>query len=266
MAGVGLGISGALAIGGLALSAIGTGASFAQAGKQNRLRRNAEDEAAKSMAAAEKILETNYLKGISLPKEAYEREREALLASGAQALQAGAEGSTRGAAATAGRVQMAQQAGQRNIATAQADRLLELELMGAKEDSRLQSGLANLEMMGVVGAQQAARDAQMAKQQAVQQGFQGLTKMGKTAVDYKNELIPLFSRSTPDFSSVGGKNFGTGFIKENPTLFGTYQGKQQYLPDVFKGGMDFDFGLSVNPPAATLPTILPAPPDFNSRG
>ena len=209
MAGVGLGISGALAIGGLALSAIGTGASFAQAGKQNRLRRNAEDEAAKSMAAAEKILETNYLKGISLPKEAYEREREALLASGAQALQAGAEGSTRGAAATAGRVQMAQQAGQRNIATAQADRLLELELMGAKEDSRLQSGLANLEMMGVVGAQQAARDAQMAQQQAVQQGFQGLTKMGKTAVDYKNELIPLFSRNKnasteiADFSSFG---------------------------------------------------------------
>jgi hypothetical protein len=212
MAGVGLGISGALAIGGLALSAIGTGASFAQAGKQNRLRRSAEDEAAKSMAAAEKILETNYLKGISLPKEAYEREREALLASGAQALQAGAEGSTRGAAATAGRVQMAQQAGQRNIATAQADRLLELELMGAKEDSRLQAGLADLEMMGVVGAQQAARDAQMAQQRAVQQGFQGLTKMGKTAVDYKNELIPLFSRnknaSVPstqisDFSSFG---------------------------------------------------------------
>lgn len=205
MAGVGIGF----VIAGLTLSAAGTGMSFAQAGKQGKLRREAEDEAAKSMEAAKKIMETNYLKGLSLPKEAYELEREALLSSGEQALRAGAEGSTRGAAATAGRVQAAQQAGQRKIATSQADRLLELEMMGAKEDARLQSGLANLEMMGVAGAQQAARDAQMAQMQATQQGFQGLKNIGKTALDYKNELLPLFQRqkTTPaeisDFSSFG---------------------------------------------------------------
>jgi len=207
MAGVGIGFT----IAALGLSAAGTVMSFAQASKQGKLRRKAEDEAAKSMEAAEKIMETNYLKGLSLPKEAYEREREALLSSGEQALRAGAEGEGRGAAATAGRVQMAQQAGQRNIATAQADRLLELEMMGAKEDSRLQTGLANLEMMGVAGAQQAARDAQMSQMQAVQQGFQGLKNMGKTALDYKNELLPLFrkdntavpSTEIADFSSFG---------------------------------------------------------------
>jgi hypothetical protein len=208
MAGVGLGF----AIAGTIIAAAGTGMSFAQASKQGKLRRKAEDEAAKSMEAAKKIMETNYLKGLSLPKEAYEREREALLSSGEQALRAGAEAEGRGAAATAGRVQMAQQAGQRNIATAQADRLLELETMGAKEDARLQTGLANLEMMGVAGAQQAARDAQMAQMQAVQQGFQGLKNMGKTALDYKNELLPLFQRKDntavpsteiADFSSFG---------------------------------------------------------------
>ena len=207
MAGVGIGFT----IAALGLSAAGTVMSFAQASKQGKLRRKAEDEAAKSMEAAKKIMDTNYLKGISLPKEAYEREREALLSSGEQALRAGAEGEGRGAAATAGRVQMAQQAGQRNIATAQADRLLELEMMGAKEDSRLQTGLANLEMMGVAGAQQAARDAQMSQMQAVQQGFQGLKNMGKTALDYKNELLPLFrkdntavpSTEIADFSSFG---------------------------------------------------------------
>ena len=205
MAGVGVGF----AIAGLALSAVGSGMSFAQAGKQGKLRREAEDDAAKSMEAAEKIMETNYLKGISLPKETYELEREALLSSGEQALRAGAEGSTRGAAATAGRVQSAQQAGQRKIATSQADRLLELEMMGAKEEARLQTGLANLEMMGVTGAQQAARDAQMAQSQAIQQGFQGLKNVGKTALDYKNELLPLFQsqKTTPveisDFSSFG---------------------------------------------------------------
>ena len=208
MAGVGIGFT----IAAIGLTAAGTGMSFAQASKQGKLRRKAEDEAAKSMEAAKEILKTNYLKGISLPKEAYELERESLLSAGAQALQAGTEGETRGAAATAGRVQAAQQAGQRKIATSQADRLLELEMMGAKEDARLQSGLANLEMMGVAGAQQAARDAQMAQSQAVQQGFQGLKNIGKTALDYKNELLPLFSRnknaSVPstgiaDFSSFG---------------------------------------------------------------
>ncbi len=228
MAGIGF------AIAGLALSAVGTGASFIQAGKQNRLRREAEDEAAKSMEAAEKIMETNYLKGISLPKESYELESEALLSSGEQALRAGAEGSTRGAAATAGRVQTAQQAGQRKIATSQADRLLELEMMGAKEEARLQTGLANLEMMGVAGAQQAARDAQMAQMQAVQQGFQGLKNVGKTALDYKNELLPLFQSKGPDFSSVGGNMVSQNAIAANPTLYGQYQGQNVFLPDTFK--------------------------------
>jgi len=207
MAGVGIGFT----IAALGLSAAGTGMSFAQASKQGKLRRKAEDEAAKSMEAAEKILETNYLKGISLPKETYEREREALLSSGEQALRAGAEAEGRGAAATAGRVQMAQQEGQRNISTDQADRLLKLQMMGAKEDARLQTGLANLKLAGVQGAQQAARDAQMAQMQAVQQGFEGLKNIGKTALDYKNELLPLFrkdntavpSTEIADFSSFG---------------------------------------------------------------
>jgi hypothetical protein len=252
MAGVGIGFT----IAALGLSAAGTGMSFAQASKQGKLRRKAEDEAAKSMEAAEKILETNYLKGISLPKETYEREREALLSSGEQALRAGAEAEGRGAAATAGRVQMAQQAGQRNIATAQADRLLELEMMGAKEDARLQTGLANLEMMGVAGAQQAARDAQMSQMQAVQQGFQGLKNMGKTALDYKNELLPLFQSKGPDFSSVGGNMVSQNAIAANPTLYGQYQGQNVFLPDVFGDGLNFTNSIDQ---VSTLPQLQNIP-------
>ena len=250
MAGVGFAIAGTI------IAAAGTGMSFAQASKQGKLRRKAEDEAAKSMEAAEKILERNYLKGISLPKETYEREREALLSSGEQALRAGAEAEGRGAAATAGRVQMAQQAGQRNIATAQADRLLELEMMGAKEDARLQTGLANLEMMGVAGAQQAARDAQMSQMQAVQQGFQGLKNMGKTALDYKNELLPLFQSKGPDFSSVGGNMVSQNAIAANPTLYGQYQGQNVFLPDVFGDGLNFTNSIDQ---VSTLPQLQNIP-------
>ena len=44
----------------------------------------------------------NYLEGLAIAKEPYELEREALLQTGAAALQAGVEGETRGAAATSG--------------------------------------------------------------------------------------------------------------------------------------------------------------------
>lgn len=251
MSGVGFAIAGTV------IAAVGSGMSFAQASKQGKLKRKAEEGAAKSMEAAKKIMETNYLKGISLPKEAYELESEALLSSGEQALRAAAEGSTRGAAATAGRVQSAQQAGQRKIATSQADRLLELEMMGAKEEARLQTGLANLEMMGVTGAQQAARDAQMAQSQAIQQGFQGLKNVGKTALDYKNELIPLFQSKGPDFSSVGGNMVTQNAIAANPTLYGQYQGQNVFLPEVFGDGLNFTNPIDQ---VSTLPQLSSLPP------
>lgn len=254
MAGVGFAIAGTV------LAAAGTGLSFAQAGKQNKLRKEAEKEAAASLERAREIMGTNYLEGLALPKEAYEREREAMLSSGAQALQAGQEAETRGAAATAGRVQMAQQAGQRQIATSQADRLLELEKLGRTEEARLQSGLANLEMMGVAGAQQAARDAQMAQQQAVQQGFQGLKNIGKTVVDYKNELIPLFQRRGPDFSSVGGNTVSQQAIAASPTLYGQYQGQDVFLPDVFGDGLQFTNPILLQDQVSSIPQLTPLAP------
>ena len=55
----------------------------------------------------------------------------------------------------------ASQNAERQISATQEQEILRLQELAAREDSRLQSGLANLEMMGVAGAQQAARDAQM---------------------------------------------------------------------------------------------------------
>jgi len=94
------------AIGSAALS---TGMSFAQASKQRKLQQEAEAEAQKAFDEAKKTLDVNYLESLGIAKEPYELERESLLQAGAQALQAGVEGETRGAAATAGRVLMAQQ-------------------------------------------------------------------------------------------------------------------------------------------------------------
>ena len=82
-----------------------------QAGKQRKLQEEAEKEAEKAFQEAKNKLDVNYLEGLSIAKEPYELEREALLQAGASALQAGVEGETRGAAAVAGQALMAQQAG-----------------------------------------------------------------------------------------------------------------------------------------------------------
>jgi len=203
MAGIGFAIAGTvLAAGGLANS-------FVQAGKQNKLRREAEDQAAESLEAARKILGVNKLEGLSAPLRVYEEARQGVRQTGANVIDAARQGEARGVGAVAQQTLNASQNAERQISATQEQEILRLQELAAREDSRLQSGLANLEMMGVAGAQQAARDAQMSEMKAVSEGFEGLAKLGKTVVDYKNELIPLFKRQKTnpteiaDFSSFG---------------------------------------------------------------
>jgi len=203
MAGVGFAIAGTvLAAGGLANS-------FMQARKQNKLRREAEDQAAESLEAARKILGVNKLEGLSAPLRVYEEARQGVRQTSANVIDAARQGEARGVGSVAQQTLNASQNAERQISATQEQEILRLQELAAREDSRLQSGLANLEMMGVAGAQQAARDAQMSEMKAVSEGFEGLAKLGKTVVDYKNELIPLFKRQKTnpteiaDFSSFG---------------------------------------------------------------
>ncbi len=85
-------------------AALGSGMSFAQAGKQRKLQQEAEAAAQKAFDEAKAKLDVNYLEGLTIAKEPYELEREALAQAGASALQAGLEGDQRGAGAVAGRV------------------------------------------------------------------------------------------------------------------------------------------------------------------
>ena len=145
------------AIGSTALS---TGMSFAEAGKQRKLQQEAEREAQKAFDEAKAQLDVNYLEGLSIAKEPYELEREALLQAGAQALQAGVEGETRGAAATAGRVLMAQQEQAAQQRAAMSREMQQLEQLAAQEESRLQGARADLMLGEAVGQQQRAQQAQ----------------------------------------------------------------------------------------------------------
>jgi hypothetical protein len=159
----------ATAIGGLAISGASTAMSFLQAGKQNKLQREAELKAAQALAEARKRLEVNFAEQRAIQKEPYELAREAILSTGAQAIQAGVE-SDRGAEVTAGKVQMAMNQGQGEIRTAMGQELTDIEKDIINEDSRLRDLGLQLDLGEVEGFQLAARDAQEARSAAITEG------------------------------------------------------------------------------------------------
>ena len=167
----------------LGMSAAGSAFSFIQAGKQAQAERDANKAAAKALAEAKKKLEVNMLSGLSIAKEPYELEREALLQQGASALQAGVEGDPRGAAATAGRVVQAQQAAQAEVRADMAQEMADLDLLKAQEDVNLQSQRVGLDLGEVQGQQMRAADARAARAQAMQAGVEGLVNVGLGAME-----------------------------------------------------------------------------------
>jgi len=225
----------ALAITSLAATGATTGMSFAQARKQRRLQQQAEDKASQMMSEARKKLEVNYYDQLAIQKEPYELEREALIAAGAQAIEAGVE-SERGAGAVAGRVQMAQQAGQRDIAAAMGQEMLGLEKLSAQEESRLRDVGVQLDLGEVEGAQLAAANAAEAANVATQQGVQGIVSMGQQAA----AMAPLYSRNKAAEKAAFS---GMGMSSENFSTFGNvpeYKGSP--FGSQIQGGSNLDFG------------------------
>jgi len=175
---------------GIAAAAASTTMSFDQAGKQKKAQRDAERDADEAMASARKKLEENFYAAQGIKKEPYELEREALLSQGAQAIQAGVE-SERGAAATAGRVQLAQQQGQAAVRTAMSQDMMALENKQLAEASRLRDIGVQLDLGEVEGAQLAAANAERLRAQAQQQGMQGVTSFAQQAA----AALPLFGKT-----------------------------------------------------------------------
>lgn len=191
---------------GLAATAATTAMSFANAGKQKKAMQQAERDADEAMQEARKKLEVNVYDKLAINKEPFELQREAMLSQGAQAIQAGVE-SERGAAATAGRIQMAQQEGQAGIRSAMGDELQQLEMLSAQEEGRLRDIGVQLDLEEVAGAQLAAANAQELSAQAMQQGFEGVTSLGSQLA----EKAPLFEKGSAGrqfnrMESLGMKN------------------------------------------------------------
>jgi hypothetical protein len=176
---------------GIAASAVGSGMSFAEANKQKKAQRSAEEAASKAIEAARKKLEVNVYDALGIQKTPYELEREAMLSAGAQATEAARE-SERGVAATAGRVYAGQQAGQADVQTRMGQEMLGLEKLSAQEESRLRDLGVNMDMMEAQGAQMAAAQAEEQAVQATAQGIGGAISTVQQGI----QAIPLFAKST----------------------------------------------------------------------
>ena len=172
----------------LGISAAGTAASFAQAGKQNRLAKDAQTAADKAFKEAEEQLNVNYMKELSIAKQPYEIQRERLAQVAGQAIDVGAE-SERMAGATAGRVLAQAQKAEQDITSRQIAEQQALEQLVATEERDLGSKRANLSLEQAAGAGIAAAQAQNLSNQAVAQGIQGLGNMAMIGVQ-SSELYP----------------------------------------------------------------------------
>ena len=229
----------AIAVGGLALSAATTANSFIQAGKQKKAQRAAEDAAAEAMAEAKKKLEINYADELAIKKEPYELQREAMLSQGAQAIEAGVE-SERGAAATAGKIQMAQNEAQAGIRTemgkemdaiqaqqiAEDSRLRDSKEMDAiqaqqiAEDSRLRDLGVQLDLGEAEGAQNAARSAEEASTAATAQGIQGVMSTAQQGLGMVN-LYPA-TGAAPAAGAPAENSLGSSLFKPMQTANTTF--------------------------------------------
>ena len=201
--------------------------------KQKKAQQRAEEEADKAMEAARGKLDVNFAEQMSIKKEAYDLEREAMLSAGAQATEAGIE-SERGSAATAGRVYAAQQQGQAGIRGAMADEMTNIENAIIEEDARLRDLDVALDLEEVAGNQQAAADAQRAAMAARQQGVQSTLAFAQQGL----AMAPLYSKNTAAQKSAMGEA----------------QGATATAADV-KAGRAKNIGDSMNPYSGkTVPT------------
>ena len=165
----------AIAIG---TSVAAAGASAGQAVSAGQAARKASRTAEESFNKAMNELSANRIAGLSLPREAMERQIEANLAAGAEATQAGRE-SERGAAATAGQVYRAQTEAQRNIAGDLGQQLMGLEAATAEEETRLAGARANLNLAEAQGAQAAASQFGAQQDAAITGAFSALGQAGQ---------------------------------------------------------------------------------------
>lgn len=220
LANMGASIASSAALGpvGIGLAVAGSTLSFIQASKQMQLQRQAEQDAQKAFEEAKRQININPYDTLAIQKEPYELEREALLSQGAQAIQAGQE-ADRGAAATAGRIQMAQNEAQAGQRTAMGKELSDLAKLSADEDANIKTQLASLDLAQAQGYQTQAKEAAKTRANAIEQAYQS----GAKALEYGVKEMPLIL----GWGKGGGNADNQGQVSPAPVAKQAPSGNQQ---------------------------------------
>jgi hypothetical protein len=245
----------ALTLASVGSSLLGSGMSFTNAMKQNKIKDQAEKDADAAMKAARKSLEKNYMDSLAIQKEPYELEREAMLSAGAQATEVARE-SERGAGRV-GAIYAQQQQGQRQIASAMGQEMFNLDYLSTQEDTRLRDLNTQLDLGEVEGAQLQAANAEERRQQQLMAGAQGIGNAAATGLDAlalypnmgKRKQTAPASRSV--LEGFSGRRSDLGVVTPSTANYNT-----SFLPPAESLGQGQEIqnlGLNLNPYSDFLP-------------
>jgi len=184
------------------ISLAGAGANFAQAAKQKKLMRQAEEEAAKYMEEARNKIGTNYLEQLQVPLEGYEAAGKMNLAAQMQATEALRETDQRAVLGGTGKVLEQGNRAAENLRIQMQEDIYGRDRAVMQEDSRIAQQLADLDLQEVQGAQFAAAEADINRANALSGAFTGLKNATGTIMDGSNLYNP--SRADKIGQSIGG--------------------------------------------------------------
>lgn len=168
----------AIALG--ATSVASAGASFAQAAKQQRQMREAEEAAAKYMDDARKKFSVNFAEQLQVPLEGYEMASDLNRQAVSQNIEALRESGQRAVLGGVAGLQQQAQAGAEQLRMAMQQDLYDRDKAIAAEESRLRDIQGEIDLGEAAGAQQAAADAQMMRAQSIQSGLGALASGATT--------------------------------------------------------------------------------------
>lgn len=239
---------------GLIIAGVSAGMSFAQAGKQNKLRKKAEAEAERKMALAHKSLEKNHMESLSIPMEAYEAQNEAILVAGSIAMDAARDGAQRGVGTVAQNVLNFEQDKLRETSIRQGQDLFNLAAATAEQEQSNQDKRAGLYMQEAEGAQMAAADATEARNAAIQAGIGSVTDMAQTGLEagalYKTDKgmqKAAIQGQYDDAFHVNKEHGGAKNVSQLTKKLGIYNTNTEGLIDPSAYGRGKEFGEGFKP-------------------
>jgi hypothetical protein len=181
--------SAALASAGLVAEGVTAGISLAQGLKNRSKALEAQAKVTEALDKAKSYLQVNVYDKMGIAKEPFKLARKAAIQQGALALQAAAEGSTRGAAAAAGGIQMAFQNQEAQNRAAMSEEMYALGLKSAAQEQENMQYMASLNLQEAEGAAKAAADYETAAMKSFAGAAKGLVGVATTAAGMAPDVI-----------------------------------------------------------------------------